>query len=168
MRSVYERTRVRCSQQRLPLLMLCSALLDRIVELERSTRMHKDAAITSRRGTARESRLRARLLPSLNEPLKTENDPHATSRHVGPDAAHRVAQQQAAAMQYEQTLGVKSEADRAIVKLPKRARPSKGGGGGTRNATATMAASVHIFPNEPPYRTSEGEMGPVTANGGGP
>lgn len=171
------------------------ALLDRILELERSTgtrvllqTQHKDAAITSRRGTARESRLRARLLPSLNEPLRTDGDPHVTSRHVGPEAVQsrnqRAAQQ--AVMQYEHphgaTLKAGVDAERAIVKLPKRARPSNnktgatGGGAASRNAAPAAAggntggggppvASVHIFPSEPSYRTGEGEVSSGSGNG---
>ena len=124
--------------------------------------MHKDSAITSRRGTARESRLRARLLPSLNDALKMEVDPHASSRHVGPEAVQsRNQRAQAAAMQYEQNLALRSEPDRAIVKLPKRARPTKSSSAGRNVATIASGAAtttgttanVHIFPNEPVYRT---------------
>jgi hypothetical protein len=134
--------------------------------------VHKDAAISTRRGTARESRLRARLLPSLNEPLKPDVDPYTSSRHVGPDAVkirdQRISQQQAAAMHYDQSVVLKADPERSVVKLPKRARASRASGAtGSGRGAASSSSNMHVFPIEPPYPalTMEGDVLPALANG---
>jgi len=158
------------------------ALLDRILDLERAARLHKDPCITTRRGTPRESRLRARLLPSLNEPIKPDFDPYATSRHCGPDAVHarnqRLAQQQAAALHYEQSLLQKADPERSIVKLPKRARANKAGSSGRGAAAAatgaatgpasssssqptTTTTNIHVFPIDSFPSTSSSSYPPL-------
>jgi len=103
-----------------------SALLDRIVDLERASR--PDSALATRRGTERDSRLRERLLPALNEPL-LEVNPYSISRHCGPEVAQKhnyLAAQQLA--HYEQGIPKTEHTgiQREIIKLPKsRSRPSK-------------------------------------------
>jgi len=152
------------------------ALLDRVLELERAARVHKDAAISTSRGTPRESRLRARLLPSLNESLKPDVDPYASSRHVGPAAVEsrnqRISQQQvaaaAAAMHYDQSVVTKADPERSVGKLPKRARASRAAGAtGSGRGAASSSSNMHVFPIEPPYPAlaMEGDVLQATANG---
>jgi hypothetical protein len=115
------------------------------MDLERASR--PDSALATRRGTERDSRLRERLLPALNEPL-LEVNPYSTSRHCGPEVAQKhnyLAAQQIA--HYEQGLP-KTEPgiQRDIIKIPKsRSRPSKTAtpliGSGSGNVAVAAASS---------------------------
>lgn len=124
----------------------CSALLDRIADLERASK--PDTVLATRRGTERDVRLRERLLPALNEPLRLDDaSPYQTSRHCGPEVVQKhnyLAAQQFA--QYEQQQGLpKQEPQRDIVKLPKGSRARKpapsSGNGGPNNVAGTAGAS---------------------------
>ncbi|CAG7845940.1 SubName: Full=Uncharacterized protein {ECO:0000313/EMBL:CCA77999.1} [Serendipita indica DSM 11827] len=104
-------------------------LLDRISELENTLRQRPDPSITSRQGSDRDGRLKARLLPALREPLSLAYDPLGSSRHCGPEAVHSRNQR---AMQLAMHPGdshdtgfTRVEAEREIIKLPKRSRTSK-------------------------------------------
>jgi hypothetical protein len=139
--------------------------------------VHKDAAISTSRGTPRESRLRARLLPSLNEPLRPDMDPYASSRHVGPDAVQsrnqRMSLQQAAAaaMHQDQSIVLKADSERGVVKPSKRSRASRAAGAtGSGRAPASSSSNMHVFTIEPPYPAlaMEGDVLPAIAANGNP
>lgn len=116
--------------------------MDRIADLERASR--PDSSIASRNSTERDIRLRERLLPALNEPLRLDVDPYSSSRHCGPEAIHLLAAQRLA--QHEQALP-KTDAgriEREIIPPPRRSRPSKAtphAAGGSDNVVGTAPSS---------------------------
>ncbi|KAG8832045.1 hypothetical protein FRC17_002155 [Serendipita sp. 399] len=159
------------------------ALLDRISALENATRAQPTTCTTSREGTDRDARLKARLLPIMKEPLNLDYDPLASSRHCGPEAKHSRNQRamQIAIQQQQhhpdQTLSVKADPEREIIRMPKRSRAGKGGGTtaiaaaatsgiGTPSSSSNMAAG---YPVDAVVDASHGlEDGQSAAGGSNP
>ncbi|KAG8790588.1 hypothetical protein FRC16_000810 [Serendipita sp. 398] len=158
-------------------------LLDRISALENATRSHPNSSITSRQGSDRDARLKARLLPALKEPLNLDYDPLASSRHCGPEAKHSrnqraLQQQQPPLPPPDQTLPIKADPEREIIRMPKRSRASAGkssgitttvtaatSGIGTPSSSSNMGGYPIEISADTPHGLDEGHSSAATVEG---